>query len=103
MCASNLRDICHIENIDHGSHDVTEFGPGLAKRRRDRGDRGYHLLVGIAIEMVSAGRRSGDKDLVADADGARITVYVLEWIARRETCSGQRPFPAQGGFSRARS
>ena len=103
VSAGNLVNICQIENIDNSSYDVAKLRSSLTKRRCNRGDCGDHLVVGITLEVVIAGRRSGDEDLVAYADRARIAVCVLERIARREICPDQRPFPPPGCFSRARA
>src|SRR3954469_8552125 len=100
MRARDLVDIRHIENVDNGSYDVTEFRAGLRKRRPDRGDCGHHLRVGIAIEVLTAGRRSGNKHLIPNADGAPIAVCVLERIARREIGSDQRSTPPRCCCSR---
>jgi hypothetical protein len=93
MCAGDVVGIRHIDHIHNGSYDVTQTRAGLAKRRCDRGDCGHHLRVGVAIEVMIAGRRSRNKHLAPDADGASITVFILEWVARGVTGSDQRSLP----------
>jgi hypothetical protein len=51
-------DIRHIDHIHDGPNDVTQLRTGVAKGCRDRSDGGHHLRIGIAIEVVTAGRRS---------------------------------------------
>jgi hypothetical protein len=41
--------IRHVENVDHGSHDVPQLRSGLTKRLGDRGDCVGHLLVGVIV------------------------------------------------------
>jgi hypothetical protein len=51
-------DIRHIDHIHNGPYDVTQLRTGVAKGCRDRSDGGHHLRIGIAIEVLTAGRRS---------------------------------------------
>jgi hypothetical protein len=38
------------------------------------------VLVGITVEVRRAVRRSGDEDVIPDADGARVAIGVFERI-----------------------
>jgi hypothetical protein len=58
MRARDVVDIRHIDHIHDGPNDVTQLRTGVAKGCRDRSDGGHHLRIGIAIEVVTAGRRS---------------------------------------------
>jgi len=82
MRAGDVLGICHIENVDHGSHNMTQLRSRLAKCRRDRRNCGLHLHVRISVEVRRAGRGSRDEYMLPDADGARVAVGVLERIAR---------------------
>ncbi len=79
--AGNGGDIRHVDNINHGSHDVAQVRSRLAKCRNHRLDCASHLLVRIPIKVRRACCRSRDEYLVSDADGTRIAVCVLERIA----------------------
>jgi hypothetical protein len=56
--ARDVVDIRHIDHIHNGPYDVTQLRTGVAKGCRDRSDGGHHLRIGIAIEVLTAGRRS---------------------------------------------
>jgi hypothetical protein len=38
-------------------------------------------MIGIALKVRRAGRRSGDEHVIRDANGACVAVFVLERIA----------------------
>ena len=46
----NIVGIRHVENVDHGSHDVPQLRSGLAKRLGDCGNCVGHLLGVTAAE-----------------------------------------------------
>ena len=81
MRAGDVMGICHVDNINDGSHHVAQFGSSLGQRRREGGDCVHHLLVDIAVEAWRASCCPGDGHMVPDADSARVAVYVLEGIA----------------------
>ena len=80
MRAGDVMGICHIDNVDDGSHHVAQFGSSLGERRRDCGDCVHHLLVDIAVEAWRASCRPGHEHVLPDADSARVAANVLEGI-----------------------
>lgn len=68
MCAGDVVGICHVENVDDGSHDMAQLSSGLAQCRCDRCNGALQLHISIAVEMGKAGRRSRDEYLIPDAD-----------------------------------
>jgi hypothetical protein len=81
VSAGNARDICHVDNVNHGSHDMVKLCSYLTKCHRSRLDCANHLFVCISVELRRACCRSRNEHLISNSDGTRIAVGVLERIA----------------------
>ena len=70
--------ICHIENKNDRFHDMAQPRSCLFKRFSNRRDGVRHLHIRICFKDRRTGRRSGDEDMVPDANGARVAVGLLK-------------------------
>ncbi len=68
---------------------------GFPQRSLDDGDGAFGLAFGISVEVGAAGRRSRNEHLVADPDGARVAVGVLERIGGSDGLTFEPSGPLQ--------
>lgn len=84
MGAGNMLGISHVNDVHDRTNDVLHSCAGLSQCARYNGQCGPGLHIGIPAQIRLAGRCTGYKDLVSDADCPRISVRVFKGVTGRD-------------------
>jgi hypothetical protein len=82
MRAGDVVNICHIDNVNHGSHNMPKFGACRLKCGSDRFNGTRQLRVGVPIEVRRARGCARDEYLVSNPNRARVAIGFLGRISR---------------------
>jgi hypothetical protein len=82
MRAGDVVSICHIDYVNHGSHNMPKFGACRLKCGSDRFNGTGQLHVGVPIEVRRARGSARDEYLISNTNRARVAIGFFEWIPR---------------------